>query len=117
VPVLLLPRQGWDRPDRSPDSHATSILGCPRKSSQGHASVAPVKSTGQKVISHPGVHTVAGQRRILTCFPCIQHAMSLSGSHGGNRQASNIARGAPCPAVPTKRGLLSRHHQRIPVVV
>jgi len=36
----------------------------------GIAPVAPVKSPGPV---GPGVHTVAGQRRSLTCFPNILH--------------------------------------------
>jgi hypothetical protein len=43
----------------------------PPTPSRGYAPVTPAKSPG------PGaeVHTVAGQRRNLTCFPNIQHEM------------------------------------------
>ena len=52
-PVLLLPRQGWDRLDRSPGSHATGTFRCPRKPSRGRASVVPVKSPGLKIFLSP----------------------------------------------------------------
>jgi len=74
-PVRLLPRQGWDRPDRSPGSHTTNLLRGSRQPSRGRASVAPVKSPDPNSQTWTGVHTVAGQRRTLTCFPCIQHVM------------------------------------------
>lgn len=61
------PSAGWELQDRSPGSHATDTFRHPWNPSRGGAPVGPSKVSQ----AFAGVHTVAGQRRSLTCFPKI----------------------------------------------
>ena len=59
--------------DRSPGSHATGAFQLPPSLPRTIPSDSGLKSHAPTLEKGGVVHTVAGQRRIHTCFPCIQH--------------------------------------------
>ena len=73
-----LPRRGW--------MDWTGLRARARQVILGTSVTFPKQRfSGSGEVSHSwrsGAHTVAGQRRIRTCFPCIQHVIEISGSHG-----------------------------------
>ncbi len=67
-------------PDRSPGSRTTNPFQDSQVPSRSSAPVVPARSpVPDRVLNE--AHTVAGQRRIHTCFPCIQHENEAPASH------------------------------------
>lgn len=80
---LVRSLDGWD--DAGPVSGLArdgSLPGSPVTFPERRSSGPGKVSRSSK--SRSGAHTVAGQRRIHTCFPCIQHENEPPGSHGAN---------------------------------